>query len=431
MKRKKHIFSLFLAAVLLLTSAFQMPVRVGAKGNVKRTKYYTISKKAGTYRTAIKVKVKVKKGYQVFYKTSGKYKKSKRIKSGKSKTFKIKKTTVLSLCAIKKSVKVTNGKLNKMSKQKKRAYTAKYKYTIASEEVPADTAGADSTDNVTSSPDNNTASPTQTTSVPVQTPPSNGSEKPEGTPTGAIPPSGGTNPPASATATADSEEKVAAQEKLNEAEKLSAVAIDKPTVKEPAVIADNTPVITLTADGMTSENVEEDEVSYLQEGKLKTLTIYKAGTYVITGGTVSEPITNTEIIVAENISEEVNLIWANLVIDNRALGEKAGEDVPVCNIKKSTSDVHVTLKGSSVFTGNGAYTENPAAAIICADDTETTLTFSAYEGDSTASLTVTDGMDSDTDFGEKDCSDGIYCKGTLVFESGIYSVTVNTTPHLR
>lgn len=425
MKRKKYIFSLFLAGVLLLTSAFQMPVCVGAKGNAKSTKYYTISKKAGTYRTAIKVKVKAKKGYQVFYKTSGKFKKSKVIKSGKSKTFKIRKTTVLSLCAIKKSVKVTNRKVNKLSKQKKKAYTAKYKYTIAGEEVPVDTAGSDSTDNVKPSPDNNTASPTQTTSVPVQTPPSNGSDKPEDTPTGTVPPSGGTNPPASATATADSEGKVAAQEKLNEAEKLSVVAIDKPAVKEPAAISDNTPVITLTADGMTSENVKEDEVSYSQEGNLKTLTIDKAGTYVITGGTVSEPITNTEIIVAGNISQEVNLIWDHLVIDNRALGKNAGEDVPVCNIKKSTLDVHVTLKGNSVFTGNGAYTESPAAALICADDTETKLTFSAYEGDSTAGLTVTDGMDSDTNFEEKDCSDGIYCKGTLVFESGIYSVTVN------
>ena len=409
----------------MLTSAFEMPVCAGAKGNAKSTKYYTISQKAGTYKKAIKVKVKAKKGYQVFYKTSGKFKKSKVIKSGKSKTFKIRKTTVLSLCAIKKSVKVTNQKLNKLSKQKKKAYTAKYKYTIAGGEASADTADPDTTDKVTPSPDNSTASPTQTTSVPVQTPPSDASDKPEDTPIGTVPPSGGTNPPAPSTATADPEGKVASQEKLNEAEKLSVVAIDKPAVKEPAVIADNTPVITLTADGMTSENVKEDEVSYSQEGNLKTLTIAKAGTYVITGGTVSEPITNTEIIVAGNISQEINLIWDHLVIDNHALGRNAGEDVPVCNIKKSTLDVHVTLKGNSVFTGNGAYTESPAAAVICADDAETRLTFSAYEGDSTAGLTVTDGMDSDTDFGGKDCSDGIYCKGTLVFESGIYAVTVN------
>ena len=62
MKRKKHIFSLFLAGVLLLTSAFEMPVCAGAKGNAKSTKYYTISQKAGTYKKAIKVKVKAKKG---------------------------------------------------------------------------------------------------------------------------------------------------------------------------------------------------------------------------------------------------------------------------------------------------------------------------------------------------------------------------------
>ena len=50
----------------MLTSAFEMPVCAGAKGNAKSTKYYTISQKAGTYKKAIKVKVKAKKGYQVF-----------------------------------------------------------------------------------------------------------------------------------------------------------------------------------------------------------------------------------------------------------------------------------------------------------------------------------------------------------------------------
>lgn len=171
MERNKQIFSLLLAGALLLTTIWQTPVSVGAKKNAKRTKYYTISKKAGTYRTAIKVKVKVKKGYQVFYKTSGKFKKNKVIKSGKSKTFKIKKTTTLSLCAIKKSKKVTNRKLNKLSKQKKKAYTAKYKYKIAAganTETPTGTVGSDSTGSATLSPTPTTSSvPTTPTPTPT------------------------------------------------------------------------------------------------------------------------------------------------------------------------------------------------------------------------------------------------------------------------
>lgn len=418
MKGKKHIFSLFMVAALLLTTVFQMPACVRAKGNTKKTKYYTISKKAGTYTSAIKVKVKAEKGYKVFYKTSGAYKKSNVIKSGKSKTFKIKKTTVLSLCAVKKSEKVTNQKLNKQFKQKKKAYYANYKYTLsrnANTAAPTGEASTDAVAGMTSSPAP-IAGSVDPTFVPEGTPP-------EGVvpPTGSIPTG---NPPSTGTATADPEGKRVAKEKLDAAESLLAVSIDAPVTKTPSLIGDGTPVITLTADGMNAENLGEGAAVYSQEGNLRTLTINKAGTYVLTGGTVLEPVTNTEIIVAGNISEEVNLIWDHLVIDNRALGKEAGEDVPVFHINKSTSDVHVTLKGSSVLTGNGAYTESPAA-VICADDTGTTLTFSAYEGDGTASLTVVDGMDADMDFGENDPSDGIYCKGMLVMNSGTYSVTVN------
>ena len=53
---------------------------------------FTISKKSGTYKNSIKVKVKAKKKYNVYYKAGRKYKKGKVIKAGKSKTFVIKKT---------------------------------------------------------------------------------------------------------------------------------------------------------------------------------------------------------------------------------------------------------------------------------------------------------------------------------------------------
>lgn len=435
MKRNKHIFSLFLVAALLLATVFQMPACAWAKENTKKTKYYTISKKEGTYNSAIKVKVSVKKGYKVFYKTSGKFTKNKIIKSGKSKTIRIKKTTVLSLCAVKKSEKVTNQKLNKQFRQKKKAYYANYKYTIAgnpSTTMPAGTASSDAVVGVTSQPDS-ASKPAEQTSVSMQTPPAGivpgVSGKPEATPpAGEVPPSGSIppgNPPSIGTATADPEGQREAKEKLNDAENLLAVDMDIPVTKAPSAIENHTPVITLAADGMNAENLVEGAAVYSQEGNLKILTINKAGTYVLTGGTVSEPVTNTEIVVAGDISEEVNLIWDHLVINNRALGKETGEDVPVFCVNKSTSDVHVTLKGSSVLTGNGTYTESPAPAIICADDTGTTLMFSAYEGDSAASLTVVDGMDEDMDFGKNDPSDGIYCKGMLVMNSGTYSVTVN------
>lgn len=443
MKGRKPVFSLFLAAVLLLTAVFQTPVYAGAKGDTKKTKYFTISKKAGTYSSAIQVKVRAKQGYKVFYKTSGTFKKNRVIKSGKSKTFQIRKTTVLSLCAIKKSEKVTNRKLNKQYRQKKKAYYANYKYVIDSVSgtgTPSAAAGSDVTAGVTPSPQHTAAA--HTPSAPEGTPPGgsvpDSSGKPEGTPPGGEMPPEGTppegmppfgsmppgNPPSSGTATADPEGKRAVQDKLNEAGSALAADPDMPAAKTPSLIGGDTPVITLTSDGMATKNMEDAAVSYSEEGNLKTLTINRAGTYVLTGGTASEPVKNTAVVVAGDLSDEVNLIWDQLVIDNRALGTKAGEDIPVFSIGKATADVHVTLKGSSVLTGNGAYAKSPAA-VISAADTETTLTFSAYAGDSNAGLTVVDGMEADTGFGENDPSDGIYCKGTLVMNSGTYSVTAN------
>ncbi len=430
MKRRKPIISLFLVAALLLATVFQTPVCAGAKRNAKGTKYYTISKKAGTYTTAINVKVTAKKGYQVYYKTSGKFKKSKVIKSGKGKVFNIKKTTTLSLCAVKKTKKVSDRKLNIIFKKRKRAYYAKYKYTISS---IANTAspGSDPAASATVTPTEPSTVTSTAPSVGMLTAPSTAMPPmPPGfasaLPPGAaseLPPIG--TPPSAGAATADPEGKDEAQDKLNEAEELLAVSSSAPATKTPSVMTDNTPVITLTADGMVTEHLESDEAVCEEQGNLKTLTINKAGTYVLTGGTISDPIRNMEIIVAGNISDEVNLIWDSLVIDNCSLGKDKGEDVPVFQVNKSTPNVHVTLKGESVVTGNGAYCEKPASAVICADDAGTTLTFSAYEGDHTASLTVVDGMDEEMDFGENDPSDGIYCKGTLALDSGTYSVTAN------
>lgn len=416
MKKRKQVMTFIVAAALILTSVFHTTVFVNAKGTVKKTKYYTISKKAGTYTSAIKVKVKVKKGYRVYYKTSGKFKKTKVIKSGKSKTFKIKKTTVLSLCAVKKSKKVTNQKLNKVFKKKKTAYYAKYKYKITNKTTaPTSVASPSVTESTTASPDNNGDTQT-TTPVPENTPPTGEF------PTGSMIPGNSASP---GTATIAPEGKTQAQAQLNQAENLIAVSSTPQATKEPSSIDEGTAIVTLTGTGISTQNIENNEVTYEETEDRKIVTINQAGTYVLSGGTEEEPVTNNQVIVAGKLSEEVNLIWDNLVIDNSALGGKDGEDAPVFQVNKSTTDVHITLKGNCVLTGNGAYTEAPAAAIICADYAGTTLTFSAYEGDSTASLKILDAMEEDTDFGENDPSDGIYSKGTLVIDSGTYSVTVN------
>ena len=84
------------------------------KVTVKKAVGYTISKKAGTYEASVQPKVKAKKGYVVYYTTGKKFKSSKMIKTKKSKTFNISKTTTLKLYAVKATKKLSN--LNKIKK---------------------------------------------------------------------------------------------------------------------------------------------------------------------------------------------------------------------------------------------------------------------------------------------------------------------------
>lgn len=387
MYKRRKITAVLIVLIITITSVSYTPVTASAavKGSkIKKTKRYTISRISGIYSSTIKVKVKAKKGYKIYYTTTGKLKKSKVIKSTKSKTFNIKKTTTLSIYVVKKSAKITKKKLKKVSKKKKGKYFVQYRYTIKKGTSISDT---------TESTTGNTSGSTS------ETPTSN--------------------------VTTISEEQMQAQDKINNIAEQVSTDAEEITTQVPSKIESDTASVKLTKDGISTNNVDSDAITYESGDTLSILTIDKAGTYVLSGGTAEDPIKNLEIIVAKNISDEVNLIWDNLIIDNSQLGTVKGQDVPVFSVGKSTPAVNITLRGQSVFTGNGSYTEAPASAIISADNAGTTLTFSAYEGDSTASLTVVDSMASSTDFGTNDPSDGIYSKGTLIMNSGIYNVSVN------
>lgn len=94
--------------------------------NKIKTKKYTISKQAGTYSSQIKVKIKAKKGYKVYYSLNGKFKAKKVIKSKKKKTITISSTKTLHVYAVKSSKKITNKKLKAKAVKKCKNYT----YTI-------------------------------------------------------------------------------------------------------------------------------------------------------------------------------------------------------------------------------------------------------------------------------------------------------------
>lgn len=346
------------------------------KVTVKKAKRYSVNKKAGTYSGTINVKVKAKKGYKVYYTTSNKFNKKKVVKSGKKKTIKIKKTTTLSLYVVKKSAKISKKKMNKASQRKKYTYYVQYKYTINKNQ-------SDVTENTV----NNNTDNQNTTKT---------------------------------------EEEIKTQDKINEAtdEANKNNTSTETEIQKPSSIESDTPYVVITSEGISTGNLDEDAITYDGESVPKILTINKAGTYVLSGGTSDEPITNTQIVVAKKIEDEVNLIWDNLVIDNSALGFVEDQDGAVFSVGKSTTKVNITLKGQCSLTGNGSFTDEPAA-VISADDTSTTLTFVAYEGDNTASLAVVDAMPVTTDYDGNDPSDGIYCKGTLILNSGTYNVIAN------
>lgn len=388
------------------------------KVTVKKAVAYTISKAAGTYTSDIKVKLTAKKNYKIYYTTTKKFSKSKVVGGGKNKTFAVSKTTMLSLYIVKKTESKTVVSMNRTSAREPLSCYIQYQYTISKEAVSGENTDAEKDTSSSPSPAD-TATP-DTANTQTDNPP----EPPDGGFNG----EGGNDNPGQ-TGNGDSGDEAAAQVIIDEeleaaAEMAAAYTPEEVTVKEPAVTDENTPKITLGSETPVFENNAEDSSEYEVSGSLRTLTIKKAGTYILTGGTIEEPVTNLEIIVKKGITEEVNLVWDTLIIDNSGLGSaSAEEDVPVFCVNKETAAVNVTLVGKSVLKGNSSYSSAPASGIIYAKDSSTVLSFMA--SDDSASLTVTDSMPASMDFSENDPSDGIVAKGTLIMNSGTYHVTVN------
>ena len=176
MNQKTRKVAFVLTAVMILYSVMSTVTPADAAAGVsKGTKWYTISRTSGTYTSAVHVSLKAKKGYQIYYSTSGKLKKSKVIKSGKKKIFHIKKTTTLSLYIGKKSEKITASKLKKIAKSKKSKFFVQYKYVIKNGKAPSSpapggkaepTAGISNSVSGTEGPSTSTNAPAADTAAP-------------------------------------------------------------------------------------------------------------------------------------------------------------------------------------------------------------------------------------------------------------------------
>lgn len=422
MKRNKKVVTVVLVFAMLLsgTAGFmRQNTAAEAASAKKKTKAYILSKKAGTYTGTIKVKLTARKGYKVYYTTNGSFSKSKQLKAGKSKKFTIKKTTTLYVYAVKKTKKITAAKLKKKAVNKA---AAKYVYKIkktATDSTAVSTSSTDPTATPTAAPN------ADATSTPAASP---GQNTPPAPPSGQMP----ENPGGNTGQTNATGNPVSAQEDIDTAA-AELPAVDLPSAtKEPVEYSEtDTPTLTLQKDGVLAENFDESTTSYSVDEIDNTVVgarkvvIQEAGTYILTGGTKEEPIENTVIEIAKNINGTINLVLDSLQIDNHAMGSVSGEDSPCISVGKGTTDVTITLCGTSKLTGNGCYTSEPASGIIYAKDSDSVLTFMASESDSSASLTVVDGMSEDTEYNDLDATDGIFAKGTLLIQSGIFTVTAN------
>lgn len=387
MKMRKKVIAAVLtvavtAAALPQSTAYK--TAAGTQAGISQ-KAYSLSKKAGTYTKKIKITLRAKNGYRVYYSKNGSLTKSNVLKSGQSKTFTISKTSTLTLYPSKTAMTAKQLKTAKVKKA-----SVKYVYKIKTK--TADTAqdagtGTSQTDNMAS----------------------------DSTSTGSAASSSTGDPQAAQNTAVAAVKKAAAQE--------AAAAQANAAAKAPTDVTADVPVITCSNTNADVSNLKDDTcVAVDTDNGMCTVTIKKAGTYLFTGGSESSPAKNIVVSVGKDIADDVNLVLDSLHIDNSALGKSSAQDQPVICVEKGTKNVTVTLVGASSLTGNKTFAKEPASGIIYAKDSDAVLTMLAKN--SSAKLSITDPADPAA-YGSLDPSDGISSKGTLVLQSGIYEISVN------
>lgn len=126
-KSKYKLLAWTITAALTLTASPSTGMMASAKSSSSvSTKWYTISKKPGTYQKKVTLKVTAKKGFQVYYTTNGKFRLKKKLNGGKSTRITISKTTKLSVYAVRKGKKITAKQLNSKNTKKKTSYKNYY-----------------------------------------------------------------------------------------------------------------------------------------------------------------------------------------------------------------------------------------------------------------------------------------------------------------
>ena len=283
------------------------------------TKGYTISKGSGTYSTVIQTRVTVKKGYKVYFTKNGIFKLSKVIKSGKTKTFTIKKDSGLQLIAVKKSKKVTKAQLNSAR------FSSKIKTYTYDIEDGGNTSGGD-TNSSTSNPSASQAPGSSAVPTATVNPKATPSAKPTASASAKPTANASTQPTGSGSTTVTG---------------LTAIKAD--TTKPAALTYTESSATSITIKAAANYATAETGTGYTiaADGSTSVLTISSAGTYVVkTDG--SSAITG-RIEIAKGIGA-VTLVLAGVNLTSDVKGDSA-----VIDCKKS-NDLSVIIKSGTTNT---------------------------------------------------------------------------------
>ena len=134
-KKVKRKVSIVVAIILVLGL---IPIQTGKIDAQAASKGYSITKDSGTYMTSVDTTVTVKKGYKVYYTTNGTFSTTRVIRSGKTKTFSIRKNTTIRLITVKNKTKVSRRKLNGSLRSKAKSYRYVIQTTTQSDTPSSD-----------------------------------------------------------------------------------------------------------------------------------------------------------------------------------------------------------------------------------------------------------------------------------------------------
>ena len=298
------------------------------------TQKYTISKESGTYSTAIQTRVKATKGYKVYYTKNGVFTLSKVIKSGKTKTFTIKKDSGLQLIAVKKNKKVTKKKLNSAKFSSK---IKTYNYTITSGD--------------TGTGDGSGTTPTYTQAPGTSTSPT-GSAKPTASSSAKPTSAASAKPTASASSQPSGSGGSGGSGNTGSTTVTGLTAIKADTTKPAALSYNESSATAITVKAASNYASAETGTGYsiAADGSSSVLTISTAGTYVVKtdgGGAVTG-----RIEIAKGIGD-VTLVLAGVNLTSDVKGDggviecKKGNNLSVIVKAGTTNSLTSTGEGEA------------------------------------------------------------------------------------